>query len=190
MTFEEPNLLAVGLGANLPSPIGPPISTLIAVRPILQKVIQDWLSQVTGEKTDRDKHSNDLEWCWSSLYETTPIGGPSQQNPYINAVLVVNGERLASVIPCESAARNLLERFLKIEKDFGRDRKTTEIRWGPRSLDLDLLGWGSLQVHQKDLILPHPRLLARSFVIVPLGEALTQKESQPPFIKTKLDWPK
>ncbi len=189
MTSTDSNLLAIALGANLPSHIGSPISTFIAVRPVLENVVNDWLLEIDGRTKGMDKHFNGLRWRWSPLYETTPIGGPNKQEPYINAVLAVDGGRLKSVMPSEKAALNLLERFLKIEKDFGRDRTSTGIRWGPRSLDLDLLGWGTLQVQHKDLTLPHPRLIQRNFVIVPLGEALNQNESKPRRISAQPSWP-
>ena len=83
MNFKEPNPLAIALGANLPSQIGPPISTLIAVRPIIEEIVSEWLLELDHQKTGIDLHSTDLRWRWSPLYETAPIGGPSKQNPYI-----------------------------------------------------------------------------------------------------------
>ena len=176
---NTPITLAIALGANLPSPAGQPASTLRAVRPELETVICDWLSTSLGEKIVREKSSTDLRWRWSPLFETEPIGGPSEQATYINAVLVVDGTKLSSLQPSEKGALNLLERFLKIERDFGRERKKSDIRWGPRPLDLDLLGWGGLYVKNEALTLPHPRLFERNFVVVPLGEALNKGGQTP-----------
>ncbi|WP_320668275.1 2-amino-4-hydroxy-6-hydroxymethyldihydropteridine diphosphokinase [Prochlorococcus sp. MIT 1307] len=188
-TQKDQITLAVALGANVPSPFGPPTSTLIAVRPQLEKVICDWLYTSLGEKIDEEKSSTDLRWRWSPLFETDPMGGPIGQSPYINAVVVVDGTKVSSLKPTQKSALNLLERFLEIETYFGRDRKNCTIRWGPRPLDLDLLAWGTLQVKHELLTLPHPRLTARSFVVVPLGEALNQGETKPSRLPPQLDWP-
>ncbi len=130
-----------------------------------------------------------MRWRWSPLFETDPIGGPDKQPIYANAVLVVDGQKLAELKPSESAALLLLEKFLDIEKTFGRDRKSTLIPWGPRSLDIDFLAWGGLQVEHPDLILPHPRLIERSFVVVPLAAALTCDSNAPRRISPQKDWP-
>ncbi len=183
---DKPSTLAVALGANLPSPLGPPIATLIAVRPLIKKIICSWLDEY--HKTE-SRFAMELRWRWSPLYETDPIGGPKNQPPYINAVLVVDGPRLSSIQPCEAAALNLLARFLQLEKEFGRDRNATSIRWGPRSLDLDLLAWGELHMHQEKLTLPHPRIFERDFVVIPLGEALRIGNKRPPRrISPHMNW--
>ena len=185
---KEPTTLAIALGANLPSPVGSPTKTLIKVRPELEAVIQDWLTDSLAENKGIEKSYKELRWRWSPLFETDAIGGPSGQPAYINAVLVVDGPRLSSLNPSKKAALNLLERFLKIEKDFGRDRNNPSIKWGPRSLDLDFLAWGGLQVEHKNLTLPHPRLIERSFVILPLAEALTNHCKKPRRISPQLNW--
>ncbi len=120
--LKEPNILAVALGANLPSSIGSPIRTLVAVRPKLEEIICNWLSTSLGEKSIIERSSRDLHWRWSPLFETDPVGGPIDQDSYINAVLVVDGPKLSSLTPSKKPAINLLERFLKLEKEFGRDR--------------------------------------------------------------------
>ncbi len=186
--LKEPNIIAVSLGANLPSSIGSPITTLIAVRPKLEQIICEWLSTSLGEKAIIDRSSRDLYWRWSPLFETDPIGGPNDQDSYVNAVLVVDGPKLSSLTPSEKPAINLLERFLKLEKKFGRDRNSSKIRWGPRPLDLDFLAWGGLQVSHERLTLPHPRLIERSFVIVPLGEALSQGIRKPRRLPPQKSW--
>ncbi len=187
-TTKETNTLAIALGANLPSSAGSPESTLISVRPKLEKEICDWLSSSSSKTTVSAADSRDLRWRWSPLFETDPIGGPSNQASYINAVVVVDGRMLSALKPNKKAAINLLERFLKIEKDYGRDRQKSNIRWGPRSLDIDLLAWGGLHVASELLYLPHPRLIERNFVAVPLGEALNIGCNAPRRITSNLEW--
>ena len=95
----------------------------------------------------------------SSAYETEPVGGPSQPD-YLNAVAEIS----TTLTP-----RALLERCLGIEDALGRDRATEE-RWGPRVVDLDVLLIEDVTVDEPDLIVPHPRMAERAFVLVPLAE--------------------
>jgi len=93
----------------------------------------------------------------SALYETAPIGGP-HQGPYLNSV---------AVIDTELSAADLLQECLRIEQDHGRERRE---RWGPRTLDLDLLLYGAETIDEPGLSVPHPRLTDRRFVLEPLLE--------------------
>ncbi len=93
----------------------------------------------------------------SSLYDTEPVGEVDQPN-FLNAV---------AQLDTELTARQLLWNLLLIEKRLGRTRSK---RWGPRTIDLDLLLYGSLVVEEPDLRVPHPELTRRSFVLVPLVE--------------------
>lgn len=95
----------------------------------------------------------------SSDYRTPPWGEQAQE-PFINACIEVE----TSLDP-----HALLFTLHKIEKRFGRDR-AKEQRWGPRTLDLDLLAYDDAVINQPDLTLPHPRLFERAFVLVPLAE--------------------
>ncbi|MGF1602440.1 MAG: 2-amino-4-hydroxy-6-hydroxymethyldihydropteridine diphosphokinase [Thermosynechococcaceae cyanobacterium] len=92
----------------------------------------------------------------SHWYETLPVGPP--QPNYINGCLVL----LTHIEP-----EQVLHRLLDIERQFGRQR---EVRWGPRTLDLDLLIYGQTIMETAVLNLPHPRLHERAFVLVPLAE--------------------
>jgi 2-amino-4-hydroxy-6-hydroxymethyldihydropteridine diphosphokinase len=94
----------------------------------------------------------------SSVYETDPVGGPGQ-GPYLNAVVVVRTD-------LEPAA--LLARALAIEAAQGRVRAE---RWGPRTLDIDVLSIGEVVDDDPALTLPHPRAHERAFVLVPWAEA-------------------
>ena len=155
MPFIDDASVAVALGANQPSAAGSPRETLVAVRPLLEKLLRAWAGQ-------------ELVYRWSSLHDTAPIGGPPDQPRYCNAVMLVEG-LLAP--PSVAAALELLDALQGLEQQFGRNR-SQEQRWGPRSLDLDLLFWGELRLDHPDLMLPHPRMHLRSFVLAPLLEAM------------------
>lgn len=90
--------------------------------------------------------------------ETAPVGGPSGQPAYINSACGVK----TSLDPLE-----LLAVLQNIEMAFGRDR-TKEIRWGPRTLDIDILLWDDSRMDSEILVIPHPRLAERRFVLEPL----------------------
>jgi 2-amino-4-hydroxy-6-hydroxymethyldihydropteridine diphosphokinase len=94
----------------------------------------------------------------SKVYETEPVGGPPQ-DPYLNAVAVLETDR---------DPRSLLGLLLAVESLLGRVR--TE-RWGPRTADLDLLLYDGPPINEPDLVVPHPRLRERGFVLVPLLDA-------------------
>ncbi|MBV2352023.1 2-amino-4-hydroxy-6-hydroxymethyldihydropteridine diphosphokinase [Synechococcus sp. HK05] len=140
--------LAIGLGANLPSPAGGPGETLLAVRPRLEGLLHAW----AGES---------CVMHWSPLIRSAPVGGPPGQPDYVNAALVVELRRL----PSQGAAQELLHGLQQLELAFGRQRLE---HWGPRSLDLDLLWWGELRCDSPALQLPHPRWHQRAFVLAPL----------------------
>ncbi len=189
VNYSTPNTLAIGLGANISSPAGTPTSTLISARPIIEKNINNWINAFLNKKTGESPLKNPkFNFHWSPLYKSKPLGGPKNQPIYINAVLVVKGGAFAQLIPSIDAATNLLQRLCKIEKDFGRNRNSNAVKWGPRSLDLDLLAWGGLQVNNSDIILPHPHLLERNFVLIPLAEAIKTKSDMPIKIPPQEGW--
>ena len=96
----------------------------------------------------------------SSIYRT-PAWGRTDQPDFLNGVLAIE-----TSLPPPA----LLDRLLGIERAFGRRRDEEAGRWGPRTLDLDLLAYGDLVLEQPGLSLPHPRLHERAFVLVPLAE--------------------
>ena len=98
----------------------------------------------------------EVEAC-SSLYQTEPVG-TIEQPPFLNAVL-----RLRTGL----TARALLEGLKTIEADLGREAGT---RWGPRLIDLDLLFYGQQILNEEGLVVPHPQLHQRGFVLFPLLE--------------------
>lgn len=100
----------------------------------------------------------------STVHETEPVGPPGQ-GPYLNAVIALE---------TTLAPRALLAALLAIERERGRDR-ALELRNGPRTLDLDLLCWGSAvpggdRIDEPGLQVPHPRMHERAFVLLPLAE--------------------
>lgn len=92
----------------------------------------------------------------SHLYKTAPVGPP--QPNYINACAIVH---------THFSPEQVLQILLTTEASFGRIRRE---RWGPRTLDLDLLLYGDLILDTPTLTLPHPRMHERAFVLVPLEE--------------------
>lgn len=97
----------------------------------------------------------------ASYYRTAPLGGPVQ-DWYLNTVAAVS----TSLEP-----HHLLETLLTIEKRLGRVRT---VRWGPRTIDLDLLIYGSRVINSDALTLPHPRMAERAFVMAPLAELVPE----------------
>jgi 2-amino-4-hydroxy-6-hydroxymethyldihydropteridine diphosphokinase len=94
----------------------------------------------------------------SGLYETSPVGGPPQRS-FVNCVAKV-------VTDLDPQA--LLDACKAIERRLGRE--PSEIRWGPRVVDLDVLTFGDEKVSEPGLEIPHPRMTERRFVLVPLLE--------------------
>ena len=192
MTYakQEPKLkLVISIGANIPSKFGDPITTIAAIRPQIEKSILQWNAALVCQKIQDQNFDKSLSFKWAPLFETDPLGGPNDQPNFINTVLVVDGDGLSKVKPNKKAAIDLMNRFLDLEEIAGRDRKNTEIFWGPRSLDIDFISWGRLQVNTKTLTLPHPRLSERNFVLVPLIEVLSKTQGEPKRIKCLNIWP-
>lgn len=130
----------VALGSNVPSQVGDRLATLAAA---LRR-----LDEVSGVSVR----------LVSSAWETEPIGPP--QPRYLNAAA-----ELRTSLP----AREVLLHAFEVERSLGRDR-ATEMRWGPRPIDIDLLLDGESLHDLPGLAVPHPRLAERAFVLVPLEE--------------------
>ena len=95
----------------------------------------------------------------SSLYLTKPWGVADQPD-FFNACLAIT----TSLLPGE-----ILKNILELERQHGR-RREEQARWGPRTLDIDLLSYGDLIIESEELTLPHPQLFKRAFVLIPLAE--------------------
>jgi 2-amino-4-hydroxy-6-hydroxymethyldihydropteridine diphosphokinase len=100
----------------------------------------------------------------SSDYATPPWG-VTDQPPFINCAIAVE---------TALAPQALLARALEVERALGRDR-AHEQRWGPRRIDIDLLAYDDAALDAPGLILPHPRLFERAFVLVPLAEIVPER---------------
>ncbi len=94
---------------------------------------------------------------WSSIYETEPVGNV-EQGPFLN--MVVEGKTALSV-------EQLLHKVLEVERHGGRIRN---VRWGPRTIDIDILLYDHISLKTENLTVPHPRLTERAFVLIPLAE--------------------
>jgi 2-amino-4-hydroxy-6-hydroxymethyldihydropteridine diphosphokinase len=94
----------------------------------------------------------------SPVYETQPVGCPVGAEKFLNAVLEIE---------FTGAPRTLLKKILAYEKAHGRDR-TTGVN-APRTIDIDILYFGEKEIAEKNLVVPHPRLAERRFVLVPLS---------------------
>lgn len=95
----------------------------------------------------------------SKVYETHPVGGPPQ-GTFLNAAVKIK----TSLSPA-----SLLNALKKIEKSLGRKEN---VRWGPREIDLDILLYGNRIIKAKNLLIPHPRMFEREFVLKPLREII------------------
>ncbi len=192
MTYakQKPELkLVISIGANIPGILGDPINTIVAIRPQIEKSILEWNVDLNFPKNHSQNIDKSLSFQWAPLFQTDPLGVQIDQPKFINTVLVVEGKGFASVKPNKEAAIYLMKKFLELEKVAGREREKAESLWGPRSLDIDFISWGELQVNTRTLILPHPRLSERNFVLIPLTEVLSKAQGKPKRIQSENIWP-
>lgn len=110
----------------------------------------------------------------SMLRETDPVGGPEAQRRYLNGV---------ALLETDLSPQELLKKLLAIEADLGRVRTETN---GPRTIDLDLIGYGEATIDEPYLVVPHPRLQDRFFVLEPLAEVAPEWR-HPVFRKSATD---
>lgn len=94
----------------------------------------------------------------STLHSTRPIGGPAQQTKFLNA---------AALLQTDRSPQEILHTLHQVEHQLGRQRK---VRWGPRTIDLDLLLYAQVVVNSPTLVIPHPRFAFRRFVLAPAAE--------------------
>jgi 2-amino-4-hydroxy-6-hydroxymethyldihydropteridine diphosphokinase len=108
---------------------------------------------------DRLKHTPGIAvLSISSMLENPAVGGPPDSPPFFNA---------AAKIETTLGSHALLHQLLEIEKSLGRDRR---VKWEPRLIDLDLLLYGDQIVSSQELVVPHPLMHERAFVLRPLAE--------------------
>ncbi|MGI9612678.1 MAG: 2-amino-4-hydroxy-6-hydroxymethyldihydropteridine diphosphokinase [Acidimicrobiales bacterium] len=99
----------------------------------------------------------------SQIYETAPVGGPDDQGPYLNMVIEV----ATSLDPFA-----LLRRCQRIEAEAARQRL---VRWGPRTLDVDIVAYDDIEITSDELTVPHPRFAERRFVLAPLADIAPER---------------
>ena len=99
----------------------------------------------------------------SQVYETDPVGGPDEQGPYLNMVVEIE----TTLDPYA-----LLRRCQRIEAEAMRQRT---VRWGPRTLDVDVILYDGVTIQSDELTLPHPRFAERRFVLTPLAEIAPER---------------
>jgi len=95
----------------------------------------------------------------SRVWATTPLGGPPDQPEFLNVVVEID--------PGEMSPTEVLAAANAVEAELGRVR---EVRWGPRTIDIDVLLWDDLRSEEPALTIPHPRMHERAFVLRPLVE--------------------
>ncbi len=100
----------------------------------------------------------DLNRGIALLYETSPVGGPTEQPPFLNSAVRI----ITTLTP-----HDLLAAVQAIEDEIGRTR---DERWGPRVIDIDVLLYANLVLHDETLCIPHPQMHERRFVLEPLAE--------------------
>jgi 2-amino-4-hydroxy-6-hydroxymethyldihydropteridine diphosphokinase len=110
---------------------------------------------------------------YSSIYQTE-AWGPIPQADFLNQVLLIS---------TKLSAQACLTEILAIEKEFGRERKE---RWGPRTLDLDILYYSDVTIAEEDLTVPHPRIAERKFILTPLAE-IAPEFQDPALFKTMVE---
>jgi 2-amino-4-hydroxy-6-hydroxymethyldihydropteridine diphosphokinase len=93
----------------------------------------------------------------SPVFETAPVGGPADQGAYLNMVVQLD---------TDASARELLDECHRLEQAANRVRT---VRWGPRTLDVDVIWIDGVTVDEPDLRVPHPRFRERPFVLAPLA---------------------
>lgn len=96
----------------------------------------------------------------SRIRETEPVGGPEGQKKFLNAAIKIDTQ----LLPLD-----LLRKLKAIENELGRKQA---VRWGPRTMDLDILLYGDKIIERQELKVPHPRLMERDFVLKPLLELI------------------
>lgn len=126
----------------------------------------DALRTLRQAAIDLDEIPNTRVVARSGIFVSAPVGPPGQRD-YLNAVIA-----LCTRLP----ATQLLKQLQRLENNAGRERS---VRWGARTLDLDLLLYGDEVIDSPTLTVPHPRISERNFVLLPLSEVLDPQDTLP-----------
>ncbi len=117
-------------------------------------------ASIEAARTAMNAHPRITTVRCSRLIETEPVG-PAGQGPYLNGV---------TEISTDLPPRELLDALLAIERALGRTRADADERWGPRTIDLDILLYADRVLDEPGLSIPHPRMHERRFVLEPLAQ--------------------
>jgi 2-amino-4-hydroxy-6-hydroxymethyldihydropteridine diphosphokinase len=120
--------------------------------------VGDRLAHLQGAVNRLDADPRSHVDAVSSVYQAEPVGGPPGQEPYLNMAV-----RLAT----QRSPLSILRLCQTVEEEHGRTRA---VRWGPRTLDIDVLLYGHRLIASGRLVVPHPRLVWRPFALIPLIE--------------------
>ncbi|GGG24913.1 2-amino-4-hydroxy-6-hydroxymethyldihydropteridine diphosphokinase [Paenibacillus abyssi] len=151
-------------GAEPESPVIKPVTAIIA----LGSNLGDREGLLLQALRLLDEHASIQVQHVSGIYETDPVGF-TEQPAFLNMAAAV----AVSLPPLE-----LLRQMLAVEGRLGRVR---EQRWGPRTIDLDLIYYEGVEMDTEELTLPHPRMLERAFVLVPMRDVVADTEVAPSF---------
>ena len=166
------NGLCISLGANIDSKFGSPLDSLLICKPKVEEIIKEWVDQSNSRKEENNK--SDLNFLWSSIYETSPHGVENEQPNYLNTLVLVKSNYFPKLSNIN--AKLLLKKLKKLESFFGRETTPKDMKWLSRCLDLDILWWEDFHTVDEELTLPHPRFMNRNFVITPLSEILSRSQ--------------
>ena len=170
-------------------PHGSPIQTIKKTRKSLEFYFKKWISSNFFLENTLGNLDELVSFHWSSIYLTTPRVQGFSQSKYFNAVLVIKSNSKLPLHPSYSLSLSLLKGLLRLEKDLGRTREVKQKRWCDRCIDIDLLSWGDFMIQTKDLKLPHPRLMERDFVLVPMAEVIVRVlEDKPKKLNNHNEW--
>ena len=139
-----------------PLPLYPPFRTATRAYVGLGSNVGDRLGNLRAAVRALDGHDSIAVVAASGVYETDPVG--PEQPDFLNALVEIE---------TDLAAEELLRILREIESQLGR---IVRERWGPREIDLDLLVYGDAHIETDDLVVPHPQIATRAFVLVPLVE--------------------
>lgn len=144
--------------------MNPPAPDAVTAYIGLGSNLQDPIGQLLQARQAIAATTHVSELAFSGLYRNPPMG-PADQPDYVNAVMAVS-----TSLPAQA----LLKALQAIENQQGRQRNGE--RWGPRTLDLDILLYGQEQIRTPDLTVPHPGVAERAFVLLPLLEIAADLE--------------
>ena len=141
------NGLCISLGANIDSKFGSPLESLLVCKPKVEEIILEWLNKTITKKEENRKF--EINFLWSSIYETSAHGVENEQPNYLNTLVLVKSKYFPK--PSTKNAKLLLEELKKLEIFFGRKKTPKGKKWLSRCLDLDILWWEDFHTVDEEL---------------------------------------